>query len=154
LCGKKLRLILLRLNSLHSDELELHHLHLQRLCLNMIGLGSEGGAEGAHVGVNVPLLLLHEAIVGSIDSCGHGHSPVDIHKHILGILALVVFVWKDGRLEARGNAGDVEGCAWGSGVRDTGSRANTAGAKTGEQGGAVGGSRCISGHLGRLKDRK
>jgi hypothetical protein len=146
LCSKKLRLVLLRLNSLHSDEFQLHHLHLQGLGLNMIGLAGQSGTEGGHVGVN-GLLLLQEAIVGTVDCCGHGHSPVasTIHKHILSIVGFFIFLGEDGGLEARGNTRDIESCTWGSGVRNIGSRANTAGAETREQRSAVG----ISGHLGK-----
>jgi hypothetical protein len=123
---------------LHSDDLQLHHLHLQSLCPDVIGLASEGRTEGAKVWVDVALLL-HKTIVGAIDSCGHGHSPVDwIQENILSILPLVVFLGEDGRLEVRGNAGNVEGCARGGSVRDIGSRAHTACAETGEQRSAVG----------------
>jgi len=125
--GDDLGLVLLCLHGLQSQDLQLHHLHLESLSLSLrilLRLIAETGAEGKAVRVHAPLLL-HEPIVGAINSGSQRHLSTIEHRvlarKIAYLIALVFLaVLEDHRIGIiLGNGANVEGAAWCCGMGDT-----------------------------------
>lgn len=117
------QLCLVLLCGLNFQELQLHHLHLEGLLLSLSGVVSriEARAERNAVGIHATLLLLRKAFVGGVDGGGHGHNVsgavmvigIDVSRwHFKDLV--VLFLWE----RVRYGSGNVERCAWGSGVWD------------------------------------
>ena len=121
--------------NLEAEDFHLHHLHLQTLSRLNVYTWTEGKSVGVDLGGRA--LLVRKP--GAVDSGSGGTLVSPVRNEDVLDLRVVVELFIN-LLVARegGKTGDVEGGAWSGGVGHIGgSGADAAGAKTGEEGGAV-----------------